>query len=72
MQRPAGAVPLIPFRVHAGLLMHVKRNQLGTSTFCLQAEYHQQKFRVFPHIDSPASLIKGLADRVPATASQVK
>lgn len=25
---------------------------------CAQAEYHQEKFRAFPHVDSPARLIK--------------
>lgn len=28
-----------------------------------QAEYHRDKFRAFPHVDSPATLIKGIAKR---------
>mmetsp|Transcript_35010 Transcript_35010/g.99239 ORF Transcript_35010/g.99239 Transcript_35010/m.99239 type:complete len:314 (-) Transcript_35010:97-1038(-) len=34
----------------------------------MQAEYHQRKFQGYPHVNSPAALIKGLARRGPPAA----
>ena len=35
-----------------------------------QAEYHKEKFRVFPHVDSPARLIRELVKPVPRRQQQ--
>jgi hypothetical protein len=45
-----------PNSVHPLLCCRVLH--LGVVCTCVQVEYHQEKFRAFPHINSPARLIK--------------
>jgi len=50
---------------YAGLVGGVEALLSTAEQACsaMQAEYHRDKFRAFPHVDSPATLIKGIAKR---------